>query len=76
MKLGAQVTTATNNVDYTKGYDIADIRRQLGSKGVPLNPMNNAPFKRPFVHRKVAQTIDISDAHPDWDRLLSFVESM
>lgn len=67
---------ATNGVDYTKGYDLGAIRRNLGSKGVPLNPADKPPFKKPFVHRKIAETINLSAAHSDWGRLFSLVDAM
>jgi hypothetical protein len=62
--------------DYTKGYDINSLRRHLGSKGVPLNPMNDPPLKKPYVHRKVAQTIDFNNSHPDIGRLMAAVEAL
>jgi hypothetical protein len=65
-----------NSNDYTTGYDLNQLRRQIGSKGIPLNPMNQAPFKRPFIHRKIAATIDLTKAHPDIDRLLAAIESL
>ena len=61
---------ATNGVDYSAGYDLNQLRRQLGSKGVPINPAAQPSFKKPFVHRKIAETIDLASAHPDIDRLL------
>ena len=65
-----------NTTDYTKGYDLNQLRRQLGSKGVPLNPMDQPPFKKPFVHRKIAATIDLSNAHSDIDRLIAAIEAL
>lgn len=65
-----------STTDYTKGYDINQLRRQIGSKGVPLNPMNQPPLKKPFVHRKIATTIDLSHAHSDIDRLLAAIEAL
>lgn len=65
-----------NANDYTKGYDLNQLRRQIGSKGVPLNPMDQAPFKKPFVHRKIATTIELANAHPDIARLLAAIEAL
>lgn len=65
-----------NNVDYKKGYDIMALKRLIGSKGVPLNPMDKAPFKLPFVHRKIASTIDFENCHKDITRLLSAIDSL
>jgi putative ATP-dependent endonuclease of OLD family len=70
------IEVATNDVDYTTGYDLNHLRRLIGSKGVPLNPMDHPPFKKPFIHRKVADTIDLADAHPDISRLLIAIEGL
>jgi putative ATP-dependent endonuclease of the OLD family len=67
---------ATNGVNYNVGYDLNQLRRLVGSKGVPINPAAQPPFKRPFVHRKIAETIDLASAHPDISRLLSAVEDL
>ncbi len=69
-------SVATNGKDYTNGYDLVSLRRQLGSKGVPLNPMEKPPFKKPFVHKIVAETIDLNDPHPDILRLLAAVTAL
>lgn len=67
---------ATNKMDYRQGYDINMIKRQLGSKGVPLNPMEKPPFKKPFIHKKVAETIDLASAHSDVGRLLAAIAAL
>jgi putative ATP-dependent endonuclease of OLD family len=67
---------ATNGVNYAQGYDLNMLRRQIGSKGVPLNAMREPPFKRPFIHRKIANTIDLGNAHPDITRLLAAVDAL
>ena len=74
----AQVLTevATNGVDYSSGYDLNMLKRQIGSKGIPMNAMDKAPFKRPFIHRKIADTIDLDDPHPDIRRLLAVIETL
>jgi putative ATP-dependent endonuclease of the OLD family len=74
----AEVLTsvATNGVNYEVGYDLNQLRRQLGSKGVPMNAMNQPPFKKPFVHQKVAETIDIANSHSDIGRLLAAIAAL
>lgn len=67
---------AKGGADYTKGYDLDDLKRHIGSKGVPMNPMADPPFKKPFIHSKIAETIDLAHAHPDIERLLSAVEAL
>ena len=67
---------ATNNVDYKTGYDLNQLKKQLGSKGVPLNPIAEPPFKKPFIHRKIAETINLADSHPDISRLLTAIEAL
>ena len=67
---------ASNNVDYTTGYDLNTLKRQIGSKGIPMNPMDKAPFKKPFIHRKVAETIDLDNSHSDIQRLIAAIESL
>lgn len=69
-------SVATNGVDYTKGYDINGLRRQMGSKGVPLNPMDKPPFKKPFIHKKVADTLNLDQAHPDIGGLLNAIKAL
>lgn len=67
---------ATNGVNYGQGYDLNNLRRQIGSKGVPINPMGQPPFKKPFIHREIADTIDLLSAHNDITRLLAAVDAM
>ena len=69
-------SVATNGVDYEIGYDLNQLRRQLGSKGVPMNPMDKPPFKKPFVHQKIAETIDIANPHGDILRLLDAIAAL
>lgn len=69
-------TNATDGKDYQSGYDLNALKRQIGSKCVPLNAMDNAPFKRPFIHRKIADTIDLNVAHPDITRLLTAIDAL
>jgi putative ATP-dependent endonuclease of the OLD family len=63
-------------VNYEVGYDLNQLRRQLGSKGVPMNPMDKPPFKKPFVHQKVAETIEIANSHGDIGRLLDAIAAL
>lgn len=77
-KDAAKVLTgvATNGVDYSIGYDLNTLKRQIGSKGILMNAMDQPPFKKPFIHRKVADTIDLNDSHPDIQRLLAAIEAL
>lgn len=65
-----------SKTNYRSGYSLDDLRRQIGSKGVPLNPMSDPPFKKPFVHKKIAATIDLKKAHPDIGRLLAAIAAL
>jgi len=65
-----------SGADYRTGYDITQLRRHLGSKGVPLNAMDKPPFKKPFIHRKIATTVDLDAAHPDLVSLLAAIECL
>jgi len=67
---------ATNSVDYKSGYDLNQLKKLIGSKGVSVNLMAESPFKKPFIHRKVAETIDFDKAHPDINRLLDAIEAL
>lgn len=74
----AEVLTevAESKTNYGTGYSVEDLRRQIGSKGIPLNPMAQPPFKKPFIHRKIANTINLSNPHPDITRLLTAIEAL
>lgn len=67
---------ATNGKDYAVGYSLDDLRRQIGSKGVPMKRNDDATFKRPFIHRKIAGTIDLADSHADISRLIAAIEAL
>ena len=69
-------SVATGGADYRTGYTLAQIQRALGSKGVPLGVNGEPPFKKPFIHEKVAHTIELSTAHPDISRLLEAIEAL
>lgn len=74
----AQILTTlspTKN-DFTKGYSLDDLRRQIGSKGVPMKKNDDASFKKPFVHRKIADTIALENSHPDIARLLTAIDTL
>lgn len=73
---GVLTNVATNGINYGQGYDLNQLRRLIGSKGVPLNPMDKPPFKKPFIHRKIAQTIDLRSAHGDIIRLLAAIDTL
>ena len=74
----AKVLTAhaTNSTNYETGYDLNQLRKLIGSKGVPMNSMNKPPFKKPFVHQKIAETIDLAHCHTDISRLLTAIDSL
>jgi hypothetical protein len=38
--------------------------------------MDKPPFKKPYIHRKIADTINFSNAHPDITRLLAAIEAL
>lgn len=67
---------ATNGVNYGTGYDLNALKRCIGSKGIPLNPMDDPPFKKPFIHRKIADTVELANPHPDIVRLLAAIEAL
>jgi putative ATP-dependent endonuclease of the OLD family len=67
---------ATNGVDYKSGYNLNALKRLIGSKGITLTPPDNAPFKKPFIHRKIADSIELTNCHPDITRLLTAIESL
>lgn len=66
---------STNDVDYTT-YDLIALRKQIGSKGTPLNSINQPPFKKPYIHQKISDTIDLADCHEDITRLLTAIEKL
>lgn len=51
--------------DFATGYSLLDLKKQIGSKGVPLNALADAKYKKPFIHKKIAESIDLSSSHPD-----------
>lgn len=67
---------AANGKDYAVGYGLDDLRRQIGSKGVPMKKNEDATFKKPFVHRKIADTIDLANPHSDISRLIAAIEAL
>lgn len=67
---------AANGADYSIGYDLNTLKRQIGSKGVPMNAMDKPPFKKPFIHRRIADTIDLDNSHPDIERLLAAIDAL
>jgi putative ATP-dependent endonuclease of OLD family len=71
--LTAESTTGNN---YSKGYSLIDLKKRIGSKGVPLNALADPKFKRPYIHRKIADTIDLKHAHKDLMRLLNLIEKL
>jgi hypothetical protein len=74
----AKILTAvsTTGNDYSKGYSLIDLKKHIGSKGVPLNALADPKFKKPFIHQKIADTIDLKHAHKDLSRLLNLIEKL
>jgi hypothetical protein len=52
------------------------LKKQIGSKGTPLNPINDPKFKRPYIHKKIAATIDVAHAHADIARLMKAIDEL
>ncbi len=69
-------THGSRGANYSQGYDLGALKRLIGSKGIPLQPANDPQFKKPFIHRKIANTIDLADAHGDIERLLNAIEGL
>lgn len=67
---------ANNGTDYAAGFDLHALKRLIGSKGIPLITANNAKFKKPYIHRIIAESIDLSNPHPDIGKLLNAITSM
>lgn len=67
--------SSTGN-NYSTGYDLIQLAKHIGSKGIPLNPINQPAFKKPFIHRKIAETVELAHAHPDIDRLLNAIDAL
>jgi len=65
-----------SSTDYSSGYSIIDIKKQIGSKGIPLNPLSKPKFKKPYIHKKIAATIEIKTCHNDIKRLISMVKEL
>ena len=74
----ASVLTAstTTGTDYSSGYSLDMLRKQIGSKGVPMSSNDQTPFKKPYIHEKIAKTIELANAHPDINRLLDAIEKL
>ncbi|TGN18859.1 ATP-dependent nuclease [Leptospira idonii] len=68
--------STNNSNDYTKGFDLITIKRQIGSKGIPFNPMEKPQFKRPYVHKKIAESIDLNHCNPEIKSLLDAIDSL
>jgi predicted ATPase len=57
---------------------INNLRKIIGSKCIPL-ASSNGKYKKPYIHKKIADTIDLSTPdfelnHPDLFRLLELIE--
>ena len=69
-------TEAIKKTDYGKGYGLVELKQQIGSKGIPLRKNDDAIFKKPYIHRKIADTIDINNPHQDIARLLQAIKEL
>lgn len=67
---------STTGNDFANGYSVDDLRRKIGSKGVPMKKNDEATFKKPFVHRKIADSLILNNSHPDIVRLISAIEAL
>jgi putative ATP-dependent endonuclease of OLD family len=70
-EVGELLSALDQNKDYGRGYTLSQLRGLIGSKGVPINANPDPPFKRPFVHRKIAEKVELATVHPDIKRLLN-----
>lgn len=69
-------SSGLDDKDYTKGYDINQLRKVIGSKLLSNSKNDSASLKKPFVHRKIATTIDLAKAHGDFVRLIAAIEAL
>lgn len=67
---------SNKNPDYSNGYSLDSLRKNIGSKTVPLNPMDKPKFKKPFIHKKIAETIDLETSSNDIKRILDLIENL
>ncbi|EQA82060.1 AAA domain protein [Leptospira alstonii serovar Pingchang str. 80-412] len=65
-----------SNADYTRGYDLMAIRRNIGSKNIPFLPMDKPPFKRPYVHKKIAELTDLNRLSVELKNLISVIDQL
>jgi predicted ATP-dependent endonuclease of OLD family len=68
------ITGKKNN--YTTGYTLSQLRQLIGSKGIPLNSGKDSEMKKPFIHKKIAETINLDKAHSDIIRLLEMIKTL
>ncbi len=69
-------TCSLDDKDYTKGYDLNQLRKIIGSKLLTNSKNDSALLKKPFVHRKIAATIELPTAHSDFGRLIAAIEAL
>jgi hypothetical protein len=67
---------SAGNPDFNQGYSLNDLRRQIGSKLAPFSPMDQPRFKKPYIHRIIADTISLDSLHPDFERLIEVIDSL
>lgn len=73
-KILTELSPTKNN--YANGYSLLDLKRHIGSKGAPLNPLAEPKFKKPFVHKKIAETIELAQASADLKRLINRIKEL
>ena len=73
--VGEMLSRVDPTKDYSKGYTLPELRRLIGSKTIPISANSEPPFKKPFVHRKIAEIVDLGSAHADIRRLLALIET-
>lgn len=73
-KILTEMSSTKNN--YANGYSLLDLKKHIGSKGIPLNALAEPKFKKPFIHRKIAETIELSHAHSDLKRLVRRIKEL
>lgn len=64
----------SNTSEYS-GYTLSQLKGVIGSKGIPLN-LSNGDYKKPFIHKKIAETIFLDYAHSDIKDLMIAIENI
>jgi hypothetical protein len=69
-------SVATSDTDYNTGFSLDSIRKLIGSKSIPISGTDKPQFKKPYIHEKIARTIDLNHAHDDIGRLLDAIAAL